>query len=47
MELNVRALNEKEKLIKEHLQEVSTKQRDWLKCKDKECKKYQIETNTK
>ena len=46
-ESNIRALNEKEKSIKEHLQEVSTKQRERLKYKDKECKKRQIETNTK
>ena len=47
MDSNIRALNEKEKSTKEHLQEVSTKQRERLKCKDEECKKRQIETNTK
>ena len=47
MALNIRALNKKEKSTKEHLQEVSTKQREWLKRKDEECKKHQIETDTK
>ena len=44
---NVTALNEKEQSIKEHLQEVSTKQREQLKRKDDECKKRQIETDIK